>query len=235
MITCVPPQLVGVATARTLAADLAAITACPPDLVEYRADLTELATTDTLAQDLCALRTATSRPLICTLRDVKEGGECCLPLEQRARFLRIALPLVDAVDIELANLLLLALLRDDLARHATTCILSWHDFSATPPDARLHELLATARAAHAPADTIVKLATHCASAADVLRLLALPQAAPDLKLAVVGMGPYGRAVRMVAPVFGSVLGYAALAHAVAPGQLSVADTRAAWRLLEPPA
>jgi len=114
MITCVPPQLVGVATARTLAADLAAITACPPDLVEYRADLTELVTTDTLAQDLCALRTATSRPLICTLRDVKEGGECCLPLEQRARFLRIALPLVDAVDIELANLLLLALLRDDL-------------------------------------------------------------------------------------------------------------------------
>jgi len=26
-----------------------------------------------------------------------------------------------------------------------------------------------------------------------------------------------------------------LAHAVAPGQLSVADTRAAWRLLELPA
>ncbi|MCX7004873.1 MAG: type I 3-dehydroquinate dehydratase [bacterium] len=235
MITCVPPKLVGVAAARTLAADLAAIAACPPDLVEYRADLAELVTTDTLTQDLCALRTSTGRPLICTLRDVKEGGECRLPLEQRALFLRIALPLVDAVDIELANLPLLALLHDDLVRHATTCILSWHDFTATPPDARLHELLAVARAAPAPAGVIVKFATHCASAADAVRLLALPQAAPEMQLAVVGMGPYGRAVRMVAPAFGAVLGYAALAHAVAPGQLSVADTRAAWRLLEPPA
>jgi len=235
MIACSHPQLVGVATARTLPADLAAITACPPDLVEYRADLAAKLATDSLTRDLQALRTAAGRPLICTLRDVKEGGECCLPLEQRALLLRSALPLVDAVDIELANLPLLALLRDDLARHAITCILSWHDFTATPPDTRLHELLAAARATHAPAGTIVKLATHCASAADALRLLALPRAAPNLKLAIVGMGPYGRAVRMVAPAFGSVLGYAALAHAVAPGQLSVADTRAAWRLLELPA
>jgi 3-dehydroquinate dehydratase-1 len=235
MIASDHPLLIGVAAARSLAADLAAITACPPDLVEYRADLAELVTTDSLAHDLCALRTSAGLPLICTLRDSKEGGECRLPLAQRALFLRIALPLVAAVDIELANLPLLALLHGDLARHNTTCILSWHDFSATPPAARLHELLATARAARAPAGAIVKIATHCASAADAVRLLALPQAAPDMQLAVVGMGPLGRAVRMVAPAFGSVLGYAALAHAVAPGQLSVAETRAAWRLLAPSA
>jgi 3-dehydroquinate dehydratase-1 len=231
MIACPPPQIIAVATPRTLALDLAALPTCPPDMVEYRADLADSLSAERIREDLMALHAAAQRPLICTLRDAAEGGECRLPLEQRAALLRAALPFVAGLDIELANLPLREMLRADLAQRNVACILSWHDFAATPPDAVLHEKLAAARAA-LPADGIVKVATHCATAADALRLLALPQAAPTLRVAVVGMGPLGRAVRMVAPAFGSVLGYAALTQAVAPGQLSVAETRAAWRVLE---
>jgi len=222
------PLLVGVLAPRRMQRDVADLRRTPPDVVEYRADLQAAVVPARIATALHTLRAHLACPILFTLRDASEGGAFDGGNELRIAAYRAALPHVDALDVEIAHRALLRHLHADLARFNTTVIASFHDFSETPTVRALDGLVRTGFAAGAH---IVKLACHCATPHDVLRLLAVPQRHPGRDIAVIGMGPMGRAVRMVAPAFGSVLGYAATSAAVAPGQLTVEELRVAWRLV----
>lgn len=184
------------------------------DAIEFRMDL---AGSDPLSQfeeyDL-------DYPVIVTNRADWEGGEADdvgrLDRLERA----IDEPSVGAVDVELASLE-----RGDadaiLDRAAETdipVIASWHDFDGMPPAQRLRERLTRATD---EAD-VGKVAAMAAQPTDVLPLLQVTAELSQVGRAVatMAMGAAGRHSRVIAPLYGSRIGYAPprADAATAPGQ-----------------
>jgi 3-dehydroquinate dehydratase-1 len=128
-----------------------------------------------------------------------------------------------AVDVELRSVRSMAPLLREVAGVGAALILSHHDFRGTP---RLPVLRAKVRAAISAGADIAKIATTLRSPADLavlLQLLAVPSAVP---LAVMGMGPLGRAARPLLAIAGSLLNYGYLDRPQVPGQIAAARLRA---------
>ena len=187
------------------------------DAVEFRMDL---------ARDpLGALESYRGElPLIATNRTEREGGGAP-ENANRLRTLRTAAehPAVVAVDIELATVLDGESGRDVLEHaheHDARTIVSAHDFKSTPMG-RLSELLVRA-CTHGD---VGKLAVTAQDPDDVLALLSATRevAASGERVATMAMGEAGRHSRVVAPIYGSCIGYAPIdpTRATAPGQYAL--------------
>ena len=172
-------------------------------------------------------------PVIATNRLAAEGGRWQGPEGERRRLLEEALDLgADFLDLELAAD---AAWRRDLweRRGQAKIILSWHDFSGTPEQARLDAVLEEMLASQAD---IVKLITMAGQPEDNLRVLSLiPRArARGREIIAFCMGPLGKWSRVVAPLMGSYLTFAPFTQkgASAPGQLTVNELKRAWKALK---
>ena len=188
------------------------------DAVEFRMDLAN--------NPVATLQTYSGRlPVIATNRVESEGGQA-RDRPRRLDHLETAAkqPRVEAIDVELAtvergdadNLLAVA------AKNDTAVIVSVHDFDGTPARSRLEELLTTA----ADYGDVGKVAVTATDTADTLDLLAATRAATAAghTVATMAMGGVGRHTRVVAPLYGSRIGYAPIdpAEATAPGQYPLA-------------
>ena len=213
LIACLNPQ--------TLEKDFKYLSENVPDMVEYRADLVD--DYEKIISQLKFVREKINVPVLFTLRDKKEGGIFSGNDNQRILIYNSVMPFVDAIDLETINAHCLEKLENISDK---TIILSFHDFKKTPSILDLEKCIKKANEAKAD---IVKLAAFCKNEEDSERLLSLPGKFKNLKISVVGMGPFGKKVRKTAPKYGSVLGYASTTSAVAPGQLSVAELREAWQ------
>ncbi len=222
------PQIVAVLTPRRLAEDIAVARKCKPNVVEYRADLQDCIDADAIVQDLAIVRKKLNLPILFTLRDKSEGGEFSGLPARRVQICAAAAPHVNAMDIEVAHARAFVSIPRKVGDHTVSTVLSYHNFSATPSDDDLDRIVNKGVVGGADA---VKIATSCVTRFDALRLLSLSARAEEVPVIVVGMGPFGTMVRMIAPLFGSVIGYASLSEPVAPGQLPVEDLRRAWAML----
>ena len=179
--------------------------------------------------DVCRRTRALGHPLIATVRAADEGGDGALSDDQRLGLFAAALPLVDAVDVELR-----APIRDRvvaLARgRGALVIASHHDFTRTPSAAELDHICDAA----GPAHDVLKIATYAADPADTERLLDVLRVRRRQGLIVIGMGPHGVASRVFFPLLGSLLTYGFVDRAAAPGQLPLAELYAALRRYSPP-
>ncbi|WP_267163172.1 type I 3-dehydroquinate dehydratase [Halovenus salina] len=197
------------------------------DALELRLDLGDEA--------VGALDTDCSLPVLVTNRLDSEGGDApqgnarletlCRAIEQ---------PAVEAVDIELAAV------RDgrgsrvvEHAReHGVTVVVSTHDFEETPERTRLLEILRDA----SEVGDIAKLAVTATDRGDALDLLGATHEATQagLRVATMAMGEPGRHTRVVAPLYGSRLGYAPLSaeRATAPGQYDLETVRRLYESLK---
>jgi 3-dehydroquinate dehydratase I len=188
------------------------------NVTELRGDLFEQPTPGGIVTAIERLR-ATGRPIIFTARAAAEGGRA-MPEELRGELYQAALPLVDAVDVEIASV---ALAEELIARARPAkrlVILSAHDFTATPSREAL--LAAVERARTLGAD-LPKLATHAATPDDLRTLLDVTLAAGADGVVTLGMGPLGPLSRLVLPAAGSLLTYGGAGRGTAPGQLPVAE------------
>ncbi|MFC6992245.1 type I 3-dehydroquinate dehydratase [Haladaptatus sp. GCM10025707] len=191
------------------------------DAVEFRMDLA--------ADPLAALRNyGGTLPIIATNRVNWEGGQA----EDDATRLdtlcaAAAETAVEAVDIELA-----AILNGDGARVVdaaresdTKVIVSVHDFEETPRIAELRHLLKEAT----DHGDVGKLACTATSVDDVLDLLFATRtfSMNGRPVATMAMGKLGRHSRVVAPLYGSCLGFAPIRpeDATAPGQYDLGTLR----------
>ncbi|MFB6205527.1 MAG: type I 3-dehydroquinate dehydratase [Haloglomus sp.] len=200
------------------------------DAVEFRMDMAE--------DPLDALdRYDGELPLLATNRPTWEGGETAE--EGRLATLRAAAEYdaVAAIDLELAAITGEGAPTDAVdpedgpaaVRHArehdARVVASTHDFEATPPRDELERLL---RAASEHGD-VAKLAVTATDLDDALRVLGATRAATSdgLTVATMAMGEAGSHTRVVAPVYGSRIGYAPVdsARATAPGQYDLATLR----------
>src|SRR5256885_14870770 len=127
------PKIVGVIFSR---ADLqrARRMRKPPDLFELRLDrLTNVAIAELPA------------PLIITARDPREGGANNLSAVRRRALLLKFLPRAAYVDVELRSARAFRSVLESAFENKVRAILSFHDFEATPSDARLDEIASEAR------------------------------------------------------------------------------------------
>ena len=201
--------------------DLDALAAAPADLLELRADLFAAPTCARILEAVARLR-ATGRGLVFTVRAASEGGRA-MPVGLREELYRAALPLVDAIDVEIASEALVAELLPAARSAGRTVILSAHDFVATPSRDTLLGLVDAARALGAD---LPKLATHTATLDDLRRLIDVTLAAGADGVVTLGMGPLGPLSRIALPAAGSLLTYGAAGGGTAPGQTPVGELAA---------
>lgn len=184
--------------------------------------------------DLKRLLAARSNPVIVTNRSRQEGGGFTGTEEERVELLREAVRLgADYVDIEAAaDPVLKKGLKETLIGSSAQLIVSWHDFSGTPPAEFLRAKLS---ACMADTPAIVKIVTHAAVTADCLRLLELIPYARQRNQAIIAfcMGKPGKISRIMAPMLGSAISYASLEaeEASAPGQLTIRQMREICRMM----
>ena len=174
------------------------------DLIELRLDTVS---DPSVAGALAGRR----RPAIVTCRPAWEGGGFKGSEEERKQILADALSLgAEYVDIEWRARF------DDLIGQAggRRIVLSAHDYLGVPIDltARVHAMRSTGA-------EIIKIAATLTSLSDCIPLLDLgAQSGGQSDLALIGMGPYGLATRVLAGRFGSVWSYAGALKDI--GQLS---------------
>lgn len=157
-----------------------------------------------------------SLPLVITARHPAEGAVHPLNVQARRALFQQFLSHASFFDIELRSLRSLRSTLLDAQAAGTGLIVSCHDFRSTPTIARLRDL--ARRAADAGAD-IFKIATTPSRPAHFFALLQLLEERPgNIPVAAMGMGPSGRASRLLFAQHGSVLVYGHLGSPQVPGQ-----------------
>lgn len=211
-------------------AELASLAATAADVIELRADLFAAPTPDAVVAALARLRDA-GRPILLTVRSDREGGRS-MPEATRAEIYEAALPLVDAIDVELSSVELYRALIPKARAAGKTVILSFHDFRGTPNRTALRER--AERALHAGAH-IAKLATTAHTLDDVRVLLEITLALRERGVVTLAMGELGTLSRVFFPAAGSLLTYGSVGAPTAPGQLPVDELSALLRRFFPAA
>lgn len=164
-------------------------------------------------------------PTLLTIRNAKEGGKGRLTDSERLTLFIEFIPLVDAVDIELSSKKILKRVITAAKEKRKKVIVSFHDFKSTPGTKGLVKTIKEARGAGAD---IVKLAALVKGQAELTRLAALLTDNKDL--IIIAMGSAGTASRVFFPMLGSLITYAGISGANAPGQLSVRKLKSEFRL-----
>jgi 3-dehydroquinate dehydratase I len=189
------------------------------DMLEVRLDLTDGDPLETLD----VIRRSTFQPIIATNRLAAEGGLFEGSEKDRIDLLIEASKYADYVDIELRSILG----SDFMSRVNKPVIVSYHDFLRTPLREEMQAMLDEMKGTGA---TMAKIAVTPMSLKDNLKILDFLLDA-DMPLCVIAMGQLGRHLRAVAPIYGSLLTFGYISEPTAPGQMNVADLRAAMRLL----
>jgi 3-dehydroquinate dehydratase-1 len=146
-------------------------------------------------------------PLIATLRPENQGGKWKGGEDARKAFLLEAVPLVDAVDIELTASEINAQVAQAAQAAGKTLIVSNHDFRETPSNAMLEQQRRQAKSLGAD---IVKLACFSESEKDIIRLLNFVEAKREQGMVGISMGRKGAISRVAAPLFGSLFTYTSM-------------------------
>jgi 3-dehydroquinate dehydratase type I len=187
------------------------------DLVEMRLDHIKE------RSDLKAIRDI-KKPVIATCMPKWEGGLFCGTEEKRMAILEDALPFVRYLTVELNTE---PKLRDRIVKKAkqnkVKVIIASHDFEKTPPLAEIIKIIARERDAGAD---IAKVAFTPKNEADVLSVLrATVEHSLSIPVIALSMGELGRASRIVGPLLGSYLTYAAESDGrkAAAGQFTVSE------------
>jgi len=194
------------------------------DLVELRADLFAAPTPERVGAALCRLRDA-GRPVILTVRAAAEGGRAMDEARRRAIY-AAGIPLAQAVDVEIASTALVAEAVPAARAAGCTVILSAHALDGTPPNEFLLGLVERARTLGAD---VTKLAAHANDLEDVRRLLEVTLGARHRHVVTIAMGAAGAPSRVLFPLAGSLLTYASVGEATAPGQMPLAEVSALLR------
>jgi len=189
------------------------------DLLELRLDLIE----DNPLSVLEAVKKVGRVPIIATVRWEAEGGEFKGTEGERLEQLIRASAFADYIDVEL-RCGLLGKLSEMVER---PIIASYHNFSRTPTPEEMRSIMEEMRKRGAE---IAKIAATPLRMQDNLEILQLLLEA-DMPLCAIAMGRLGRHLRVVAPLYGSVLTYGYVSHPTAPGQMNISQLRQALDLL----
>ncbi len=197
------------------------------DLVEFRMDGAD----DPIAQ-LSAYDG--ELPLLATNRARWFGGEAPDTGRLDRLFTASEFDSVEMVDIELETARGTDWVVDDFRENDVDIIISFHAFEDTPD---LDTLTAIFEQCASYGD-IAKVATYAEDLSDSLRMLEAIHSTTKrgMRVAGISMGPVGSHTRVVAPLYGSELGYAPLKSddsEYAPGQIPIRELSSMIETLTP--
>jgi len=190
------------------------------DVVEVRVDalLVEGITLEEIEAALQKRRL----PVLLTLRIPAEGGRMAWKLKARREgYLRL-LPLVEAIDVELATTAAMQPVIAAARRAGKTVVFSAHAIERPASPAQVAKWIGQF---DRQPGSILKIAARIQSWRDLQQLAALLVNEPEWPIAVMGLGPYAAQSRSVLTALGSRLAYGYLDKAAAPGQPSAAEVR----------
>ena len=153
-------------------------------------------------------------PFILTVRHPQEGGAASLSFRQRQELFRAFLPHAAFVDLELRSVHKFRELIEAAQQGGVRVIISDHHFKRLPREVVLGARAIAARQAGAD---IVKVAGVVNTPGEVARLLTLLPG-DGRPMSVMGMGPLGKASRLLLACAGSVLNYGYLDRPQVSGQ-----------------
>lgn len=197
------------------------------DIAELRVDLFSSVSP---AHVLKEVKKYSAVPVLATLRSKKEGGKWNAPEKARLSLYQKLIPKVQAVDIELSSHQINRKVIAAARKAKKTVVVSFHDFKKTPSLKSLNGILKQAKDLGAD---IVKIAAFVKKPADLQTLAEFTLSNSWQKIIVIGMGEKGSVSRVAFPCFGSLLTFAHLGEASAPGQLDLATTVKLLRKLQP--
>lgn len=225
---CVP---LTAATQAELDAQLDAVRTLPADLYEWRLD----AYADPIDDGLALLKAQSERPLLCTLRTARDGGAYHGSVEEYESVLTRLVHQggFSMLDVELSSGAP-CVQRLIAAAHGQgmAAVVSYHDFTATPTEKIMTDLLMTM---HRLGADLPKLAVMPQSPEDVLALLCTTrrvsrQIGPVITMA---MGQLGAVSRVIGELTGSCMTFGAGVQASAPGQPAADTLKELLRLFSP--
>ncbi|MEJ5339662.1 MAG: type I 3-dehydroquinate dehydratase [Aquificaceae bacterium] len=185
------------------------------DIVELRVDLFEKKDPQFVLDCINKVHRGGLKSIL-TVRSEREGGS---RVENRLDIFKACSPYSDYTDIELSSQEVISQVRDTVKSAGKKLIISYHNFELTPANWILKEIFREARRWGAD---IVKVSVRANSYDDTARLLCLGKEEEGDKI-LIAMGEYGKVSRAAGFVFGSVISYAFVGAAVAPGQLTLED------------
>jgi 3-dehydroquinate dehydratase type I len=191
------------------------------DLVEIRFDTLYANHVDALDQVLAVLPKR-KNPVLLTLRTKNEGGSVAWKSTERIRLFEKLIPHVDAVDFELANLPLLKPSVQLARQHNKKIILSAHSINRKITYKHGLNWLDNFRKNRAE---IYKIAALARTRQDLNVLVKLLVDHPELRIAIMGIGPMAAESRKILPLLGSKLVYGYLDIPSAKNQPSIKEIR----------
>ncbi len=197
---------------------IAAMRRAGVDLVELRVDLFRSHDLERIVSEISRYKRF---PRLVTVRSAREGGLWKGSDAARIALYEALLPHADAVDVELSSTKVLAAIAPVAKKAKKTLVVSFHDFSRTPPPAVLLGIVTRARRAGAD---VVKIAAYARKAADVRALGAFTAAHARKNLITIAMGKEGAVSRILFPVLGSLVTFSSDGAPTAPGQFDYAST-----------
>jgi 3-dehydroquinate dehydratase-1 len=197
------------------------------DIVELRVDMFDTVDPGHVEEVFRTAREKFGKPVIATLRDVKEGGQ--KEIRGRMDLHRILVPWADAIDVEVFAGDLLKQTYKLCMDYRKLLIGSYHNFELTPDDSFLEEVCKQGR--HSGSD-VVKIAVTAAKNDDFLRLMMLTLKHKDQGIITISMGDKGLPSRVFSPLLGSLITYGSINKSSAPGQLSAVEVMDIFRRLK---
>ena len=140
---------------------------------------------------------------------------------------------VELVDVELETARGMEWVLEEFREQGVELVISFHEFDETPDQETLDAIIEECDRY----GDIAKVATYAEDREDCLRILTAVDTATrnGIRAAGIAMGELGSHTRVVAPLYGSALGYAPLASDTseyAPGQLPLHRLRALVEMLQ---
>ncbi len=185
------------------------------DLIELRVDMFEDISLCHIENIFRSAKENFKKPVIATVRDIKEGGQ--KKINDKISIYREIIPLSDALDMEISS--------EDFTEIKKLCIDfkkiligSYHNFESTPDNTILESIIS--KGAEVGAD-IIKIAAMAKNRDDMVRLLMFTLKHKDKGVITISMGDAGLPSRIISPLFGSLITYGYINTSSAPGQMSV--------------
>lgn len=197
------------------------------DIIELRVDMFTSTEPGHVKDVFKEVRSRYNKPIIATVRDVREGGEKTIP--DRLDLYRGIIPLADLVDVELQFGELLTQVKRLCFTFKKLLIGSYHNFDATPDDSALDEIVINGNSLGAD---IVKIAVKARNREDLMRFVEFALRNRDKKLITISMGEKGLPSRIFTPLLGSLITFGYINTASAPGQLSVQEMMSIFKKLK---
>lgn len=185
------------------------------DYLELRLDVIPDITSNKAKDIIKSIKKITQIPIILTNRTKEEGGFFEKSEEERIRILSDNAHLVEITDIELNTD---KELRQIVIDNANKTIISYHNFHETPNQEYLQEIIDKSF----KIGDIPKIAVKPNNIKDTYTILEL--LIQNKGIIAISMDKLGSYTRVIGPVLGAPVTYAAINNESAPGQLDIKTT-----------